>query len=318
MSKKNVWVWTSVLSLFLVLAGCSSNDTNTPADKDQKPAVESNEVSSYTVTDDADNEVTFDKVPETVISLQPSNTEILYALDEGDKLIGATDYDTYPSEALGVERISDSVTFNAERIVELKPDVVLAYTIGEDEALNTLRDSDIPVFVIESASSFDDVYGDIIQIAEVMNVKDQGEKLVDSIKSRISKVQEKLTQIETQQQMYYEISPAPDIYTTGSNTFQQEIFDLAKVNNVFADQEGWIKVSEEDILKKNPDVIITTVSYEDDAIANIKKREGWDVLDAVKENRVWQLDSDIMSRPGPRIGEAVELLAKSVYPDEFN
>lgn len=270
------------------------------------------------MTDDTVNEVTSDKVPETVVSLHPSNTEILYALNEGDKLIGATDYDTYPQEALDVERVSDSVIFNAERIIELKPDVVLAYTIGEDDALNTLRDLGIPVFVIKSASSFDDVYGDIMQIAEVMNVKDQGEKLVDSIKDQISEAQEKLTGMETQQQMYYEISPAPDIYTTGSNTFQQEIFDLANVTNVFADQEGRIKVSEEDILKKDLGVIITTVSYEDDAIGNIKKREGWGILDAVKENRVLQLDSDIMSRPGPRIGEAVELLAESVYPDLFN
>ena len=93
--------------------------------------------------------------------MQPSNTEILFAIGAGDKVIGATEYDNYPEQASKIERVSDSVTINTEKIIALKPDIVIAYTIGDENALKPIEDAGIPVFVIQSASSFEDVYGDI-------------------------------------------------------------------------------------------------------------------------------------------------------------
>ena len=298
--------------LVFFLAACQADDNKVEGNKGAEPTEKSE---SYTVTDDRDKKVTLEKVPETVISLIPSNTEILYALEVGDKVIGVTDNDNFPKEASEVERVSDTVKFDAERIIELKPDVVIAYTIGDKEGLQVLEDAEIPVFVIESAVSFEDVYGDIIQISEVMNVKEKGEELVADIQSQIKEVKDKVATVDEKQKLYFEISPAPDLYTTGKNTFQQEIMNHANVENIFENLEGWPAISEEEVILRNPPLIVTTVSYTDNAVEEIKARASWENIEAIKNGNVHLLDSDITSRPGPRIAEAVELVAKTAYPD---
>ena len=314
MKKKYLLSILTMIIMIVFAAGCQSNEKSTATANPQKPAAKT---TSYSVTDDRGKKITFKKVPEKIVSLQPSNTEILFALGAGNKIIGVTDFDNYPKEASKIERVSDSVKMNAERIIELKPDVVLAYTIGDKNALKPLEDADIPVFVIQSATTIEDVYGDIAQIAEVMGVKEKGEQLVEEIQSQVKHVEEKLQGIEKQKRVYFEISPSPDIYTTGKNTFQQEILQKAGVENVFAKQEGWVKLSEEDVVKQNPEIIVTTVNYTKDPIGEIKARKGWKTINAIQKNNVYQLDPDILSRPGPRIGEAVELVAKTVYPELF-
>ena len=300
--------WLAVLLLSVLLVGCQ--------EAEEKGTV-TEEVKEYTVTDDVGKEVTFKEVPETIVSLQPSNTEILFALGVGDKIVGATEYDTYPEEALDIERVSDSMSFNAERILEINPDVVIAYTTGSEEELKVLEDAGLNLFVIQSALSFEDVYGDIEQLAAVMGVEDKGTDLVKSIQENIKGVQDKVASVNEKKKVYFEISPSPEIFTTGKNTFQQEVLSNASVENIFADQEGWIKLSEEDVIKKNPPIILTTVNYVENPIGEIKARPGWNQLEAVQSDAVYQLDQDIMSRPGPRIGEAVELVAKTVYPELF-
>ncbi|MFJ7737049.1 ABC transporter substrate-binding protein [Lysinibacillus sp. NPDC097287] len=307
--------WLSVLMLAFLLVGCGTAEENANEDTSKQGA--QSEESGYKVKDDRGVEVAFDAVPETVVSLQPSNTEILFALGVGDKIVGATEYDTYPPEALEIERVSDSMVFNSERILALNPDVVIAYTIGEKDALKVLEDAGVKVFVIQSATSFEDVYGDIEQLATVMGVKDKGEQLNKEIKAKIADVQAKLADVTTQKNAYYEVSPLPSIYTTAGGTFQQEILDAAKVNNIFGDQQGWIQVSEEDIIAKNPEVILTTNNYIEDAVGEILGRNGWNTIPAVQNKEVFLLDADTLSRPGPRIGEAVELVAKAVYPELF-
>lgn len=306
------WFYLAII-LIMILTGCQSTNS-----VEEVPGEEGTELTeSYTVTDDRGKEIKFDKIPETVISLQPSNTEILFALGMKDKIVGVTEYDHYPQEASEIERISDTINIDAERIIELDPDVVIAYTIGEEDQLKSLEDLGIPVFVIQSAASFDDVYGDIAQISEVMGVKELGEQTIHAIRSQLKDVEEKLQGLEDQKKIYFEISPSPDIYTTGANTFQQEFFDYAGVKNLFDDQEGWIKLTEEEAIQQNPEIIITTVNYVEDPIAEIKSRAGWEQIEAIQTDRVYQLDADIMSRPGPRIAEAVELLAETAYPELF-
>jgi len=311
--------WLSVLMLALVLVGCGTKeDTNKDTVSKENQQVE--KTTSYKVKDDRGEEVEFNAVPKTIVSLQPSNTEILFALGVGDKIVGATEFDTYPEEAQKIERVSTSTTFNSERILALKPDVVIAYTTGGDEenlnALKGLEDAGIKVFAIQSAKSFDDVYGDIEQVATVMGIEDKGKKLNEDIKVKIADVQAKVKDMKEPKNIYLEISPKPDIYTAGSGTFQQEILNAANVNNVFADLESWAKVSEEDIITKNPDVILTTVDMKN-TTEEILSRDGWNSITAIQNKAVYYIDTDISSRPGPRIGEAVELIAKAVYPKLF-
>lgn len=149
------------------------------------------ESGAYTVIDDRGVEVTFEEVPKTIVSLQPSNTEILFELGVGEQIIGATEFDTYPEEALEIERISDSMTINTERVVELQPDVIFAYTVGEETHIEQLDNAGLKVFVIQTASTIEDVYGDIEQIAEVLKVEEKADEIVTGIENQIEAVQEK-------------------------------------------------------------------------------------------------------------------------------
>ncbi|MRX73829.1 ABC transporter substrate-binding protein [Bacillus lacus] len=309
-----------LLAAFLLCASsaCSNGQSATTEQPENgETQLQEEKSASYTVKDDRGLDITFEAVPEKIVSLQPSNTEILFALGAGEKIVGVTEYDNYPEEAKEIERISDSMTADTEAILALKPDAVIAYTTGDDAGVQQLEAAGLNVFVIQSAQTFDDVYGDIEQIAAVLGEKENGEKLISDIQSQISDVQEKVAEVSEKEKTYFEISPSPDIYTAGSETFQQEILENAGVENIFADQTGWVKLSEEEIVKRNPDTILTTVNYVENPTEEIKSRGSWDALDAVKNDKVFFLDSDVMSRPGPRIGEAVELAASAVYPELF-
>lgn len=314
--KKNLLKWLTPLMLIFFIVGCqASNDSSKP--KEEKKVETKTELKNYKVKDDRGKEITFKEVPKKLISLAPSNTEILFALGTGDKIVGATDNDNYPEKAKKIERVSAMMKYDTEKMIALKPDVVIAHTFVDQNAIKQLEDAGLKVFVINSATSFKDVYSDIEQIAMVMGVKEKGDQLVKEIKDKIASVEGKVKDAKEKPAVYFEISPRPEIYTAGSDTFQQEIMNAAGIDNVFKDQKGWVKISEEEVIKRNPKVITTTVNYGDDPIKEIPTRKGWDQIAAVKDKKVFYLDADVMSRPGPRIGEAVELIAKTVYPDLF-
>ncbi|MCM3387941.1 ABC transporter substrate-binding protein [Ureibacillus chungkukjangi] len=306
--------WLAPLAISLLLVGCSTSVE--PAKKDDASSTE--ESGAYTVIDDRGVEVTFEEVPKTIVSLQPSNTEILFELGVGEQIIGATEFDTYPEEALEIERISDSMTINTERVVELQPDVIFAYTVGEETHIEQLENAGLKVFVIQTASTIEDVYGDIEQIAEVLKVEEKADEIVTGIENQIEAVQEKTVSLDKKEKVYFEISPSPDIWSVGSGTFQQELIEAAGVENIYADQQSWFAVSEEDLIIRNPEAIITTVNYSEDPKGEILAREGWSNITAVQNEEVYELNADILDRPGPRIGEAIELIASTIYPEIFN
>ncbi|WP_341960249.1 ABC transporter substrate-binding protein [Planococcus maritimus] len=306
------------IPLALTLGACQDDSAEAPATEEtpEETATDTSGDTPYTVTDDRGEDIEFEQAPETIVSLIPSNTEIVFALGAGEQLVGVTDFDNYPEAAQDIERVSDSVEFNAEKIIQLDPDVVLAYSTGEaPPALSQLEDADIPVFVIQSATSFDEVYGDIEQIASVLAKEDQGAEVIEGIQTQIEDVQERLVAVEEQKEVYVEISPSPEIYTTGKSTFMQEILDHANVTNVFEDLEGWPNISEEEVITRDPEIILTTVSYVEDAVGDIEARDSWSAVEAIENGEVHFIDSDITSRPGPRIGEAVQLVAETVYPE---
>lgn len=307
--------WLAPLSFLLLLVGCSNDEETTTTNKhtDSRETTEG----AYSVIDDRGVEVSFESVPETIISLQPSNTEILFELGAGDKIIGATEYDTYPNEALEIERVSDLSTVNTERVVELNPDVVFAYTSGAEAQVEQLESAGIKVFVIRSASSIEDVYGDIKQIASVVDLEEKGDQVIAGIQKQIATVQEKIAKLDEKKKVYFEIAPAPDIWSIGSGTFQQEIITASGVENIYADQQEWFAVSEEDIITRNPEAIVTTVHYTENPVADILSRTSWKSISAVQNKEVYVINSDIFDRPGPRIGQAVEMLAKTIYPNLF-
>lgn len=307
-----------------IIAGCGTQEQNT---QDKAVATEKEKTSDsgkefpVTITDDANRKVTIEEEPETIVSIQASNTEIAFALGVGDKLIGRSDYDNYPEEALKIEKVGGQ-DINAELVLTLLPDVALVtdyHYKTHPDVLKKFEEAGIEVVVVGSATSFEDVYENIEMIGEATGTKTEAEEIVTDMKERLQAIKDKAADsIKDKKKVWVEVSPAPDIFTTGKNTFMHEMLESIQAVNAAEDQEGWVKMTEEEIVKLDPEVIITTYGYYiDNPTAEVLNREGWTEVPAVKNGKVFDVDNDTVTRPGPRLIEGVETLAELIYPDIF-
>lgn len=316
---KKLLTWSApILVAILLLAGCGATEDTSKTTNEEQTATETVQQYPIKMKDATGETVEFAAQPEKIVSLIPSNTEILYALGAGDTVIGVSDVDNYPEEVTKKEKIG-GMEFNLEKIISLKPDVVLAHdTIAEsaDAGMQQLRDLGITVFYVSEATNFDETYDTIIQVGLIVNKNDEAKKVVQEMKDKVADVQKKIATVETERSAFIETSDEPEIYTAGKNTFIQEMFDLLNIKNV-ATQENWYQISSEAIITDNPDVILVMYDYVPDIVEKVKNRTGFETVNAVKNDRVVQIDSDPISRTGPRLADGLEEIAKAVYPEAF-
>ena len=329
MKKINSLLFAFLLALG-VLAGCSDNadkpkdnsGTEQNAGIEEKQAVEQEEASfPITIKDALDNEVVLDAKPERIVSLIPSNTEIAFALGLGNEVVGVNDYDNYPEEVNEKEKVG-GMDFNVEKILSLKPDLVLAHASSAHnsaEGLQQLRDAGIAVVVVNDAKNFDEVYDSINMIGTASGQKEEAEKLASDMRTKLDEIKAKAEGIkpEDRKTVFVEVSPAPEIYAVGVDTFMNEMLIMLHADNILT-EEGWPKIDPEAVIERNPDVIITTHGYyTEDPIADVLARNGWQDITAVKNQQVVDVHSDKVTRTGPRLVEGVEELAKAIYPEVF-
>lgn len=322
------WGLLSLIFLFTmgIVAGCGTQDEEAQDEKDPKTVEQAegenaNQEFPITIIDSADREVTIDEEPESIVSIQASNTEIAFALGLGEKIIGVSDYDNYPSEALEIQKVG-AQDINAELVLSLLPDLALVtdyhYNTHPD-ILKQFEDAGIDVIVVGSASSFEDAYQHIEMIGKATGTVTEATEIVTNMKQRFDEIKEKASAITDKKKVWVEVSPAPDIFTTGTNTFMHEMLEAIQATNAAEEHEGWVQLTEEEIVQLNPDVIITTYGYYiDNPTEEVFGREGWSEVPAVKNKQVFDVDNDTVTRPGPRLIEGVETLAKLIYPEVFN
>ncbi|OAT74730.1 ABC transporter substrate-binding protein [Parageobacillus thermoglucosidasius] len=317
MKKWKRYVLLFVFALaFGLLFGCSGeNASKEPAKKEEPKAEQA--AFPVTVKDGSGEEVTIKSEPRKIVSLIPSNTEIAYALGLGDKIVGVSDFDNYPEDVKKKEKIG-GMEFNVEKIISLKPDLVLAHASdahNSKDGLQQLKDAGITVLVVNDAKSFADVYDSIELIGKATGTADKAQEIVKNMKTKLEGIKEKAKQIkeEDQAKVWVEVSPPPQIYTAGKGTFMDEMLQAISAKNVAGDLEGWPMVTEEKAVAYKPDVIITTYG----GAKQVLNRPAWKDVPAVKNKRVYDVNTDLVSRPGPRLIEGVEELAKAIYPDIF-
>jgi iron complex transport system substrate-binding protein len=310
-----------VLSLG-ILAGCGSTTENTEENQNTEGQTEQTEKAAFPVTikDALDNEVVIEEEPASIISLIPSNTEIIYELGLGDKVVGLTTNDTYPEETAEVEKVGD-FNVDIEKVIALNPDLVLAHessAASSEAGFQQMRDAGIKVFIVNDAVNFEDVYDTIGIIGQLTGTTEEAEALTADMKAKIEEIKEKAATVTEKKKVYIEISPAPDIYSVGKNTFMDVMLQTINAENATGDLEGWPSIDQESILERNPDVIIATYNYIEDPVGQLMAREGWADVSAIKNKQVVDVNPDLVNRPGPRVVEGVEELAKAVYPEVFN
>ncbi|UTY33984.1 ABC transporter substrate-binding protein [Treponema putidum] len=259
---------------------------------------------------------------ERIVSMAPSTTEILIDLGLADKIIAA-DTNTQKDGLLKQDiPYFDMMKPDAEKLIALKPDVVFISGMSNSKGttpFSPLIDAGICVVNIPSSSSIDAIYLDIAYIAAVVKQEGKGAKIIANMKKEIEAIRKKGASIaeDKKKTVYFEIGAAPYMYSLGTGTFINEMIEIIGAKNIFADQKNWIAVSEEMVLAKDPDIILTNVSYIPNPIDEIMARSGWTSLKAVKGKKVFGIDNNSSSRPNHNIIKALKEMAKAVYPEIY-
>ena len=212
---------------------------------------------------------------------------------------------------------------DTEKIIAMNPDIVFTSGMSNskgDDPFKPIRDAGICVFCIPSSSSVAAIYEDISVIATILGEKKRGAEMVATMKKDLAKLEAigKSIPKDKRKTVYFEIGAAPYIYTTGGNTFINESISLIGAENVFGSEENpWLSISEEQVIAKNPDIIITQVHYIPNAVNEIKSRSAWKSINAIKNGAVYQVDEDLLAQPCQHVVKGIEELAKFVYPEYF-
>ena len=308
----------AVLALTAGLAGgCGSNSAQQNSGPQQAAKSTSQTAYPVTVKDATGTEVTLQSEPQRIVSLLPSDTEILFALGLGNKIVGVSKWADYPAEAKTKPIIGD-MKVDAEKVVAQKPDLVIGGVSANGQDLEGLRKMGLAVYAIEP-KTIAEVEQAIKEIGNLTNSTEKAKELIASMEKKVTDIKSKTKDLtdDKRPRVYVEVSPAPDIYTAGKGTFMDEMIELAGGKNIFSDVNGWKKVGAEQIVAKNPQIVISTHGVTADVLKDLQGRSGWQDIIAVKDKKVVAVDTNLVSRPGPRIVDGLELFAKAIHPELF-
>jgi iron complex transport system substrate-binding protein len=278
--------------------------------------------SSIAITDVAGRKVTINGIPQHIISLAPSNTEILFGLGDGRGVVAVDDFSDYPADVKSLPKIGGtSDKYNFEQIVALKPDLILAAGITPPDVLKKLEDLKLTVVVLGiEKTTFDSILTDIALAGQITGRADQAKKVTDSMKQRVDSIKAKVAAAKTKARVYWELDATDPTkpYTVGPGTFVNDIITMAGGVNVFANASTtYPQISAEQVVAMNPEVIILPDAAYGVTVDSVLKRPGWQGIDAVKKKHVYPIDDALVSRPALRVVDGIEAAAKLIHPELF-
>jgi iron complex transport system substrate-binding protein len=295
---------TALLFCLVALCSCRVPQTLRPAPADDE---------TRQVTDQTGRAMRLPARPRRVVSLAPNLTEIVYSVGAGDKLVGVTTYCDYPAAAKQVEKVGDTLKPNAERIIALQPDVVLVSTASQLEAFTKqLEAQGIAVYVTQPRD-LAGVLRSITELGDLLGARGAAENLSNDLLARTSAVEEAV-QGKQSVRVFVQISGQP-LYTAGRESWLTDMIKRAGGQSVTADVPGeWPNYSAESALAAKPDAIILST---DPAMGNSDPAAPLKDSPAVKNNRVFRINGDLLARPGPRLVEGLEKIAQALHPEAF-
>lgn len=282
---------------------------------------------SASVVDDIGRSIDLEVEPERVVSMAPSVTEIIFALGAGDKIVGVTDACDYPPEALEIPKIREPFgDFSIEKMVELEPDLVIMdrfldlYPPGK--WLSRVEEAGLNVIVLY-AQNLDGVFRDIMIVGKAVGAENEASTLVDQIQDRLNEISEMTNELNFEEMPHVFVTGwydgETDPWTSGYGTFANDIISLAGGINIAEARGGFFQMGLEELVESNPEMIIIledylwpTPTYE--AIMNDERLSG---VTAIREGRVHKVDANLFSRPGPRLVDGIEELARILHPEAF-
>jgi iron complex transport system substrate-binding protein len=275
-----------------------------------------------TFTDDLGQTIEMAGYPHRIVSISASTTETLFALGAGEQVVGRDEFSVYPEEALEVTSVGALwEELPSEAILALEPDLVLAAQIISEEQVAALRDLGLTVYWQANPTSYEELWSNIHNIAALTGHESKAETLIADLEARVKTVQEKIATVSERPSVFYELDATDpsNPWTTGSGTFIDYIITQAGGTNAASALQGdYAQISSEQLIAVNPDIILLADAPYGTTAESVAARPGWEVISAVKENALYPVDPNIMSVPGPRLVDALEVTAKILHPELFN
>lgn len=322
-----------IMVIALLLSACAPPVTSTPAPTTAPqiaptaaPKVEPTATlvpvpEPIQLTDGLGRKVQLAQPAQRIISIAPSNTEMLFALGAGSQLIGRDDLSDYPEEAKQLTSVGSVFgKINTEAIIALKPDLVLAAEISAPEQVKTLEDLGLKVYWLANPKDFDGLYENLETVGQLTGRTTEAQKLIDSIKMRYQTVTTKIASSSNKPKVYYELDATDPTkpYTSGPGTFIDTMINLAGGFNIGqAMKDQYAQISSEELVKQNPGIILLGDGAYGITADSLKQRAGWSAIAAVKNNAIFTFDDNLVSRPGPRLIDGLEVMAKLIHPELF-
>lgn len=315
--------------LLLITAGCGKNiesEVQTKSTERESPATESTgtpiaKASPRVVTDGLNRQVKLSRVPERIVSLAPKNTEELFAIGAGDRVVGVTSYCNFPTEARQRDQIGgfSSKSISLEKIVSLKPDLVVSAGEIHGPIVAELDRLEIPVMAL-NAESLDDLFRELKLLGTVVGCEEQATQLADRLQNRVRAVRDVSETIpqEKRASVFYMTWEEP-LTAAGPSSYLGQMIQICGGANIFDDvTTRYPQISEEVLIDRNPEVILAaSMGSMQRSVEGLRAKANWAELKAVRSGRIYLLDSDLVSRCGPRIVDALEDMAHALYPDKF-
>jgi iron complex transport system substrate-binding protein len=327
--EKNMLRKIFVLTLLTVLLfGCAPAVTSTPTSIPTvtlapATATVAPEPTAITLTDGLGRTVTLTHPAQRIVSMAPSNTEILFAIGAGSQVVGRDEFSDYPAQVKSLPSVGGSMgNYSNEAIVALKPDLVLAAEINTPDQVKSLEALGLTVYYLKNPTTLEEMYKNLEIVAQLTGHESDAENLITSLKARVAAVDAKLANVTTKPIVFYEVDATDPTkpYTYGPGTFGDALIMRAGGTN-FSDAAGitdqYPQVSLEQIVKTNPQIIILGDSAYGATADAVKARAGWGTIDAVKNGMIFPFDDNLISRPGPRLVDGLEQLAKLLHPELF-
>jgi len=255
--------------------------------------------------------------PTRVIALAPSITEIIYDLGQEERLVGVTQYSTYPPEAESLPRVGSYVRLDIEKIVALQPDLCLAIKDGNPKHIvDKLVNLGIPVYVV-NPRNLEQIMDAITRLGSLLNAGLKAEELILDMEKRIGQVQARVKKGDNRPRVFFQIDAEP-LFSAGTDTFIHELIEMAGGVNTAAGKISYPRYSWEDIIALQPEIVlISSMAGGLSPEYLLKSWEKWDLLAAVKNDRIYVVNAELFDRPTPRLVDGLEVIAALIHPELF-
>lgn len=306
MKRFGLGFWIFILC---VISACSAKSASRPLEN------------RIDLVDGLGREVQLESTAQRIVSLAPSNTEILFAIGAGEQVVARDDFSNYPEDAAILPPVGGFMgDYDYEAILAMEPDLVLASQLNTSGQVEALENLGLTVYFLPNPSDLEGLFANLEIIGELTGKGEAARDLVGTLEQRVENIQVRLKDITVHPLVYYELDASEPAkpWTPGPNTFLTQLIRMAGGQSVGeALQSDYAQISLEELLIQDPDMIILGDSNYGMTAEQVTARTGWDGLSAVKDQAIYPFNDDLVSRPGPRLVDGLEELARLLHPELF-